>query len=222
MHSKLWDFYIKMLQGHPSPCVSSDDTTADNINKQIKKYFKDKQKRVLVLGCGDGKEVEIFRELGFNDVTGITLDHTVPGKVPGVVHADMHDLTMFEPESFRYVYCNQTFEHSFAPFILCLEVWTIMEPFGKWYIRYPAKDPERSKLTDPMTSRISHHHPSMLSFEDATTLFDVTGFNVFMYSTGKNETFLLNKVPYNVLASYGVHQDVISTLKRRIKIKRVQ
>ena len=222
MQSKLWKFYIDALQGHPTPCTSAEGTSVEVIENQVKGAFKDKSAPVLVIGCGDGKEVEIFRELGYKEVHGITYDPRVPYRVTDVWCADMHDLTFLPVNHYKYVYCNQTFEHAFAPFIFCLEVWSVMQDFGMWWFSYPArKETGRSGLTDPMTAEVSHHHPTMLMPEEAEHLLNVTGFTMKFYSPEGNEIFIGQKEPFSRLQTVlNVHPDVINTLNRRINIKR--
>jgi len=221
MTTELWNFYIESLQGHPTPCALSAGTTEQHINDKIGKFFLNKDGRVLVLGCGDGKEARLFKNLGFNDVQGITLDtHII--KDPGVtIHVrDMHNLRFLESGSINYVYSNHSFEHSFAPFMLCLEVWTVMRPGGVWFIEYPAsKFTGRSgAITDPAVNKVSHHHPNLLRPEEAECLFKTTGFKIIDYTPSGAETFVLERIHKDLLTDYGVHSDVVRTLSARLKL----
>ena len=134
----------------------------------------------------------------------------------------MHNLSEFVPETIDYVYSNHSFEHTFAPFIHCLEVWDVMKPGGKWYIQYPTPLIMGGKHPDPMINSISHHHPTMLIKEQAQQLFRATGFIVLHYRSDGNETYVLRKIPKEQLADMGVHSEVITTLKARRKLWKQQ
>lgn len=214
MNKLLWDFYINRLQGHPTPC-RMEKGGESIIEAQIGQYFKDKDAPLLILGCADGTEITSFRTLGFTNVFGITLDEASKD-IKGAYVSDMHDLTIFPVEHFKYVYANHSFEHSLAPMILCLEVWAAMQPGGLWYINYPANiTTGRSILDDPLTNTISHHHPNLLEPNAAITLFEVTGFDVIDCAFTDQETFILEKIPLNKLSNVGVHDDVIAALRKR-------
>ena len=101
----------------------------------------DKYPRFLDLGCGPGIELKVLRDLGYNPV-GITLgsknieysrDHY--GITP--VYGDMHDLPS-PPESFDVVLTRQVFEHSFAPWLLTLEIWVVLRSKGRWIVDLPS------------------------------------------------------------------------------------
>lgn len=214
MNKLLWDFYINKFQGHPTPCKMAKGGEPV-IETRIGQYFKDKDAPLLILGCADGTELDFFRTLGFTNVFGVTLDETGRG-TKGVHVGDMHDLTVFPVEHFKYVYANHTFEHSFAPMLLCLEVWAIMQPGGLWYINYPANiTTGRNTLEDPLTNTTSHHHPNLLEPNAAITLFEVTGFDIIDCMFTGEESFILEKIPLNKLSKAGVHDDVITALRTR-------
>jgi len=225
MTHELWSFYLNNLQGHPTRCVSGESVNQDIIRPKIGHVFVDKDKPVLVLGCGDGKEAFVFKELGFKHVTGVTLGRTnieaSKKDYPSVdiILADMHDLSAFPTEKVQYVYCNQVFEHAFAPFLFCLEVWVVMCNNGLWYVEAPTHISKGSKLTDPMTAAISHHHPNMLLPEDAMRMFNATGFHIVNFVDDGNMKFILRKRPLQELAGGFVHSDVYNTLQRRLHWK---
>lgn len=228
MNKDLWDFYMDNLQGHPGRCVTPDALSVDVMSDQISKYFTDKNGRVLVVGCADGREVHLLNELGYRLVMGVTLgklnvaaaQKDYPKAI--VLNQDMHDFTTFPVEVFDYVYSNQTFEHSFAPFLFCLELWAVMKPGGLAYISYPSHCEEgRSGLTDPMTAIMSHHHPNMLRPNDTELLFKLTGFSVLDKNlNGGNDVFVMKKLPIDELIEKGVHSDVVNTLMKRLQIRR--
>lgn len=219
------EYYVNKLQGHPSRCNST--CTHETTVAPALKYFSEKQKSLLVIGCGDGKEVKLFIDSGFDKAFGITRgDINVEagqhdfGLIPNlqIANIDMHDLGQFPREVFHYVYTNQTFEHVFAPFIFCLELYCIMKPNGVAYIQYPSHVEEgRSNLTDPLTAITSHHHPNMIRWQDAVSLFKATGFTVIDTNvSGGDNIIVIEKVPFEHLLNVGVHPDVRKALNDRM------
>jgi SAM-dependent methyltransferase len=81
-------------------------------------------KRVLLLGCGDGEDVKIFRELGF-DTTAFDVkrsDHTD-------LLADAHFLP-FKNQTFYLVFSMQVLEHVHSPWVVVQEVFRVTKKGG--------------------------------------------------------------------------------------------
>lgn len=222
--NNILNYYVNLLQGHPSRCNST--CTFETVVDPVKELFTDKDQPLLVIGCGDGKEVFLFKEFGFTKVVGITQGqlNVEAGRTDfqlknhEIISADMHDLGFLPVEKFAYAYMNQTWEHAFAPFVFCLELWTVMKPFGKVYIKYPShKEEGRSKLTDPMTAVTSHHHPNMLRMEDTMSFLHATGFIINQVWYEDDNILLAEKIPLNELLKYNVHPDVKHILSKRLK-----
>jgi len=135
--------------------------------------------RVLDLGCGPGTELKVLRDLGYTP-TGITFGAkniefciTNYGITPH--YGDMHDLP-FPPDSFDVALCRQVFEHSFSPWLLALEVWTVLRPKGKWIIDLPSP---RNKAMWAMW------HPSLFYPNQMEYLFEQCGFKMVLADIGK-------------------------------------
>lgn len=227
MNSSLWNTYMESLQGHPTRCrseVSSDLSVFDSfIKSSTMGDFNDKSAPLLILGCADGRENHLFAERGHTDILGVTLGEVnveaAKKDYPDatVMAADISTLDFLRSEHYRYVYCNQTFEHFYAPVITCLEIWLSMQNHGLWYIEYPGHDSEgHTKLTDPTTRYLSHHHPNLLRLEDALRLLQVCGFDIIKSECNDNNKILARKLPINQLKSNGVHDNVISTLRSQL------
>ena len=220
---KLWNFYVDSLQGHPTRCNTPKAFTEIQLLEDIQDYFQWRDATVLVIGCADGREVHLFKKLGYKKVVGITMGDinvraaSVDYPDANVIAMDMHNLSKLGNEVFDYIYLNQTFEHAFAPFIFCLELWAATKVGGSVYIKYPSHKAEGlSQLTDPMTALTSHHHPNMLRLSDAVQLLKVTGFKITAAVPGGNNIVVVQKLGLNSLLNAGVHPDVIRTLNKRL------
>lgn len=235
MDKLLWNFYIEKLQGHPSRCRSVEDSNLQSFENAIstcKQAFENKEEPVLVLGCSDGREVDLFTKRGHKDVLGITLgDINVKAAKEDypdarVIATDITTLEKLGPSSisyFGYVYCNQTFEHFYAPFITCLEIWTVMKPNGYWYIEWPSNVREgKSELTDPITRYTSHHHPNMLTLDEASWLLERCGFETIISNNEhSNNILVVQKIPMYSLEGYGIHATVREALAYRASLGKI-
>ena len=78
-----------------------------------------KDSSILDIACGDGTGLKVFRELGFENITGADLcdDKLERAKTvcDRVVKADIHDLHMFGDNEFDIVYSSHTLEHAYDP-----------------------------------------------------------------------------------------------------------
>lgn len=80
--------------------------------------------RVLLLGCGDGEDVKIFKELGFE-----TLAFDVNRSDYTDLLADAHFLP-FKNESFDLVFSMQVLEHVHSPWLVVQEVFRVTKKGG--------------------------------------------------------------------------------------------
>jgi len=117
------------------------------LKKEIKKAVHNipdgyKDSRILMLGCGNGYELEVLRERGFTDFVGIT--YTSREKECGyeqikgrIVLGDMHELP-YKDNEFDFVYSKEVLEHSFAPYIVLCELNRVMKD-GARFLHYIAE-----------------------------------------------------------------------------------
>ena len=180
MNPEKWNTLVKMVQESPEIDGNVDE---DGIKAFMQKYVlafapPDQYPRLLDLGCGPGTELKVLKDLGYK-AYGITLgiknleyckEHY--GFVPE--YGDMHDLP-FPPDSFDIALCRQTFEHSFAPWLLALEVWVVLRPKGRWILNLPSP---RNKAMWAMW------HPSLFYPNQMRFLFEKCGFNVVLEDIG--------------------------------------
>lgn len=219
MRQEKWNMYINTLQGHPSVCSSSH--TIDGM-KFITEYIPPKQfPKMLNIGAGEGLETKILSQLGYN-VIGIirgktNLDYAYKN-YPDILYVDydMHDLP-FPSNMFNAIYLNQTFEHSYAPFIFLLEMYCVLKEKGRIWIAMP----EFKELNDPTkgeSNTLNHHHPNIICYNLLKQMFESTGFKI-IYSKQINNNpyfdnpYLLEKQPLSTL-----HSDVRTVVMKRKEI----
>lgn len=135
MNAARWQSLLDSAFNGPS-LTSQDEAHVIETRRGIEEASKgwNKHGKVLVLGCGDGLELNHFRDLGFTDVTGVTF-HPVEAQartdIAGVVQADIHEMP-FEDGAFDYVYSKETLEHLLAPFVGVFEAARVMKPTGRF------------------------------------------------------------------------------------------
>lgn len=104
-----------------------------------------RNRRVLMLGCGDGHEVRVLKDRGFVNVVGLTHDReefrNASDSVGGVVRGEMHELPFCDGE-FDFVYSKETLEHSVAPYIALCELSRVSK-IGAGFIHYIAEGIEK-------------------------------------------------------------------------------
>lgn len=125
-----------------------------------------KYKRLLDVGCGEGpKELDLLAKEGY-DVTGITLLPWMEKDDSRIKTMDMHDMK-FPPESFDVIYSTQVMEHSYAPWLACLEIWITLRDSGIFFMVVPT--PYMYKVVT---------HPNLLSQDQWEFILLHTGFEV--------------------------------------------
>jgi ubiquinone/menaquinone biosynthesis C-methylase UbiE len=99
--------------------------------------------RILVVGCGDGREAGQIARLLRADVTGIDVggefefDHAV-AKPATLINMDAQQLA-FPPDSFDAVYSFHSLEHIPDPRLALAEMRRVLRPGGAWLIGTPNK-----------------------------------------------------------------------------------
>jgi len=218
MRTEKWQMYIDTLQGHPSVCKSNHTIESMRFITELipPKDFP----RMLDVGCGEGLETKVLKDLGYN-VIGITRglvnveyaqEHYPEVKV---LEMDMHDL-LFPISSFDALFLNHTFEHLYASFIAMLEMNSVLRMGGRVWIAMP----EFKEVDDPMigeVNRISHHHPNMLCWNLLQQLFEATGFTVLYKREIEGNPYFDN--PYLLEKdNRNIHSDVKTALEKRKEV----
>jgi len=205
-----WNFWINALQGHPTHCKHG------HINvfvKLIKEIFSDTGK-ILVVGCGEGLEVKVLKDIGFDPV-GITLGESNLRYAKETFSdydiriMEMHCLN-FPPDFFDYVISIHNFEHSFAPMIHCLEVNNALKQNGLWFIAMP-----EYKYDILLEQGLSHHHPNLIPDEVYEQIFLTCGFQIIdKFLSRKDDYYRENSWLLKKTNKY-IHSDVKSALEQR-------
>lgn len=219
MRTEKWNLYINTLQGHPSVCQSGH--TKESM-KFITEYIPpDKFPKLLNIGAGEGLETDILRQLDY-DVIGLIhgninlvyANNNFP--LTKYIQSDMHDLP-FPSNSFDAIYTNHTFEHSFAPFIQLLEMYSILRENGRVWIAMPEfKEYNDPTIGDP--NKLNHHHPNIICYNLLKQMFESTGFKIIYCKPIPNNPYydnpyLLEKQPLSSL-----HSDVKTAVLERTKL----
>ncbi len=138
MNQKKWNQYLYSTHNPPSLTGTrlneGDLQRQDEIRFVINRYLPNwnKDAPVLALGCGDGFEIDIFKEKGFTDVVGLT-NHRDELIRQDIIEGDMHDIPI-EDKKFKYVYSKETLEHSISPYIALCEINRVMKVGGEFMI----------------------------------------------------------------------------------------
>ena len=101
---------------------------------------------ILDIGCGQGYAMEKFKELGFENLQGITMsDEDVEATIKRGFKCTNMDQTFmtFEDESFNFLFSRHCLEHSPFPYFTLMEYYRVCKPNGKVYIEMPASDNTR-------------------------------------------------------------------------------
>lgn len=109
------------------------------------------ERNLLVLGCGDGYEVKVLREMGWKNARGITFydgefkNVRKQGLQNIIELGDFHDMP-FPNAMFDYVISKETLEHAISPFIVLAEINRVMKIDGRFVHYIPEGE---AKQSDP-------------------------------------------------------------------------
>jgi len=154
------------------------DMTKSIVEKYIDSLNIAKDTKILDLGCGPGYFLDLMRDRGYTDLTGVTLS---PGdlkiardKGHTVKQLDMSFLPQtdgYHDESVGFIFLRHALEHSPFPIFTLMEYNRVLVQGAKMYIEVPAPDCER-KL-----ERMSNHY-SIMGVEQLAALLRRTGFRI--------------------------------------------
>lgn len=134
----------------------------------------DRNLRILDIGCGSGYWMTRMRDLGYTDLTGITLNDediaVCSSKQLNVLKSDFSFIDLPD-RSIDFIWCRQTIEHSVFPLFTLFEFNRLLKIGAAAYVEVPAPDTDRKHEENP-------NHFSIMGEKMWTQLFLKAGFEV--------------------------------------------
>ena len=109
-----------------------------SINNNLKKESK-----VLCIGARYGIEVEVFKQLGFSNISAID----IYPRSKSVIEADMHNLP-FTENSFEIIYTHHSLDHSLFPEKAVKEMYRVSNKTAYWIHTIPFNDYGKEEAID--------------------------------------------------------------------------
>ena len=118
-----------------------DDIIPDLVQRLLPEFKLDPTCKMLDIGCGPGVFIKSVKELGYNNVTGVTLSaEDVDACVSQgftAISASMTDLPI-KDASIDFIWCRHALEHSPYPLFTLFEFQRVLAPGGQVFIEVPA------------------------------------------------------------------------------------
>jgi SAM-dependent methyltransferase len=132
----------------------------DLINKMVENYIDpinlSKDAVILDIGCGSGYFLDVMKERGYTNLTGITLSEIETkicrDKGHNIKNYDMTFIPQkdgYYDESVDFIFCRQAIEHSPYPIITLAEFNRLLKEKGQIYIETPSPDTELQHEYNP-------------------------------------------------------------------------
>ena len=165
------------------------DLTRSVVEKYIDPLTIQKNAKILDLGCGPGYFLDLMKDRGYTDLTGVTLS---PGDIK-ICEVKGHKIAKYDfsflpqkdgyyDESIDFIFLRQALEHSPYPIFTLMEYNRVLKQGSKIYIEVPA-------VNQPRRHEWNNNHYSVLGNEQLAALLNRTGFAV---NTFDNFQFELN------------------------------
>lgn len=163
-----------------------------------KGHLKGDDIKILDAGTRDGWTVEFLNSLGYNNVLGIELfdDYIqyAKDKNRNVEKGDLHNLS-YEENTFDFVYCRHTLEHTLDPVKAMNEMLRVTKVGGAMYCSFPLEQNTQGKHTvafpDPETVKSI---VSSLDYKyDVVYMDRAVGTNIVIPDTDEYIVFLQKK-----------------------------
>ncbi|MDD2540883.1 MAG: class I SAM-dependent methyltransferase [Desulfuromonadaceae bacterium] len=148
--------------------------TAKMLDMLLCKYNISTAARILDIGCGQGPALEIFREKGYVNTVGISLndeDVRICTEKGHDVHKMDQSFLEFPEGSFDFVWARHVIEHSIFPLFTLTTFARVIAPGGMLYLEAPAPETACHHERNP-------NHYSVLSRGTWVSLLERCGFVV--------------------------------------------
>ncbi len=203
---KNWEKYLKSIY-YPANISNDKPTRRAEIEKAVNNIpiiYRDR--KVLMIGCGDGFEMKILRDRGFTDITGLTYErrefkHAKDNKFSKVARGDMHELP-FNDNEFNFVYSKETLEHSISPYIALCELNRVTK-IGGGFIHY---------IAEGVVKQNYWFHLSCFPPYVWVDLFHLTGFKVEKLLSAKDR-----RGSYIIQSAYHGRKEINKDLVKQIE-----
>ena len=180
MNHKKFELFEKRAQDtvySELPGSFHDDIIPDLVQRLLPEFKLDPQCKILDIGCGPGVFIKSVKELGYNNVTGVTLSaEDVDACVSQgftAINASMTDLPI-KDASIDFIWCRHALEHSPYPLFTLFEFQRVLKPGGQVFIEVPAPNNERTYMHEN-----NPNHYSILGSRMWHSLFNKAGFDLF-------------------------------------------
>lgn len=176
--------------------------------------------RMLMIGAGTGAEVKAAQMYGYRPIgVGLLGSEQVEYALSQGVDfrvMDMHDLK-FPNESFDVAYCDMSFEHCANPWLVCMEVWAVLRPYGRWWMNLPTW--QSSDKDGP-----SNQHFMVLPPWFMKPMFRRSGFKELYFEDNEiRYQYLLERLPLDKIDTETMidrNKSIISLLQKRLEMGR--
>lgn len=159
-------------EAYSEPDSDLHTSLIDRMLPEFARFIPDRQTRLLDVGCGQGYASLKFKELGYQQVTAITLnDEDVEATRKRGIDGYKMDMTFleFEDNVFDALWVRHVIEHSPFPYLSLLEFNRVLTTGGFIYIEMPMPDTPRVLENWP-------NHYSIFGEQMWLSLFSRSGF----------------------------------------------
>ena len=168
-----------------TPSNLHSQITVQMLDTLLEKYPLAPSARILDIGCGQGPALDILRDKGYRNLTGITLNDTDVAICNENGHTVLkmdQSFLSFADNSFNFLWARHVIEHSIFPYFTLAEFARVMDSGGRMYLEVPAPETSCRHETNP-------NHYSVLNKGAWTSLLGRAGFTIiddvsFQFTTG--------------------------------------
>ena len=178
-----------------------------------------KDSRILDIGCDTGYFLDIMRDKGYTNMTGITLSENNARDIRSRGHDVKEYDFSFLPqkdgyidESVDFIFLRHTLHHSPYPIFSLIEYNRLLKQGGRMYIEVPAPDCERKH-------EYNLNHYSILGIRQLDALLQRTGFKVNAFNNIEFKLTLSEKDSENTTQVDEIYYAIVVTKSNPLDIK---